>query len=150
MTPAELALIAADAEHVIAAADAVSTTLYDALFEIAPDTRALFDDDVATQRAKLMTELKTMIAAAVAYEDAEQLARFIERTGALGRRHTGYGVTAAMYEPVGAALLASLRLHVPGFDQDHEDAWAKLYGLIAETMLEGAQAPPAMHPVEDG
>ena len=60
-------------------------------------------------------------------------------TRALGARHVGYGVRAAHYQILGAALLDALAAVLGGdFDAPTREAWATAYNLMAETMLEGA------------
>jgi methyl-accepting chemotaxis protein len=60
-------------------------------------------------------------------------------TRALGARHVAYGVRAADYQTLGAALLDALAAVLgDDFDAPTREAWAIAYNLIAETMLEGA------------
>ena len=57
----------------------------------------------------------------------------------LGQRHVGYGVQAAHYDEVGAALLWTLEQGLgESFTPAAREAWAAAYGLAAEAMLEGA------------
>lgn len=143
MTPDELDLILTSSQAITDDPDGFSSAFYETVFEIAPATRAMFPDDMTAQRSKLVRELQFMVQAASAWADPAALEGFVARTRELGRRHVAYGVTAAMYEPVGTALMATLRDAVDGFGPDHEQAWAKLYTLVAETMLEGATTATA-------
>ena len=80
-------------------ADDAAQLFYQRLFELDPSLRHMFRGDMKEQRKKLMQ----MITAAVKGLDRlEQLVPVVED---LGRRHTGYGVTDAHYDTVGAALL---------------------------------------------
>ncbi len=68
-----------------------------------------------------------------------RLDELLTQTRALGARHAGYGVHAADYQTVGAALLDALAAVLgDGFDAPRRQAWALAYNLVAETMLEGA------------
>ncbi len=140
MTPEELSLIAADGRAVASIGDGFAERFYATLFEVAPSTRTLFPDDLVAQRGKLVDELGFLVEAATAGGDRADLGPFLERARELGRRHVGYGVRGVDYGPVGVALLAALRDSVPDWSAEHEAAWTKLYGLIADVMREGAGA----------
>jgi hemoglobin-like flavoprotein len=59
----------------------------------------------------------------------------------LGQRHGDYGVTAAHYDSVGAALLDTLAAGLGDrFTAETRDAWIGMYRLVASTMQEGANA----------
>jgi hemoglobin-like flavoprotein len=67
------------------------------------------------------------------------LDELLAHTQALGARHVGYGVRAADYQTVGAALFAALAAVLgDDFDPETQQAWAVAYNLMAETMLDGA------------
>jgi hemoglobin-like flavoprotein len=132
MTPEQLELIASTAT-VVMADDHFPGRFYERLFEADPHSRSLFPADMAAQRAKLVDELSFMV------EAAEDLDAFVERTRALGDRHTAYGVTPAHYATVGAALMGALAdVLGAAWTAEARSAWQQLYDLIAETMLEGA------------
>ena len=141
MTPADLALIQADAAVFTERPDEYARAFYATLFELAPESRGLFPDDMAAQRAKLTDELRVLLDAADVLRTHGSLAEFAARAHDLGRRHRDYGVTAAAYAPVGVALVAALRETVSGFDDEHVAAWQKLYQVVADTMREGALDP---------
>ncbi len=142
MTPEELELIASDGRAVRACANDFSGAFYATLFDVAPETRGLFPDDMTQQRGKLVDELEFLIDAATD-RDAVGFDVFIARARDLGRRHASYGVTNRDYAPVGVALNAALRSCVPEWDDQHVAAWAKLYRLIADVMREGAETMSA-------
>jgi hemoglobin-like flavoprotein len=113
---------------------------YSRLFELAPQTEALFryplgTTGMARQGAKLIETLQV----AVDYLDRPvQLTPIIEE---LGRRHASYGVTAADYDLVGTALLWTLQQCLgQGFTAEVEAAWAALYAQLATTMKRTAYA----------
>jgi hemoglobin-like flavoprotein len=56
----------------------------------------------------------------------------------LARAHRGYGVSADMYPPVGAALLATLREACgDAWTVAAEEAWAAAYQKLAQAMIGG-------------
>ena len=58
----------------------------------------------------------------------------------LGRRHAAYGAKDVHYDKVGEALLWTLeKVHGPAFTPQVREAWATLYGTVAETMKSGAK-----------
>ena len=58
----------------------------------------------------------------------------------LGRRHRGYGVTAAHYDSVGQALLWTLERGLgPQWTPATAAAWTELHGSISAVMLRGAE-----------
>lgn len=138
MTPNELELVMRDGQDITDSPDAFAATFYDTLFEIAPETRPLFADDMTEQRVRLVGELLTLLTAATAWRSTGSLDGFVERAKQLGHRHLAYGVEAPMYEAVRVALLAAIGDTVSDFDDAHEAAWTKLYGLVADIMQEGA------------
>ena len=132
MTPEELDLIRQDAEVVRRRADVFADGFYDALFEIAPDTRRLFSVDLLEQRGKLVDELTFLVDAATAYGSGHDThGVFLDRARELGRRHAGYGVRGEDYPAVGEALMASLHSIVDGWNETHHRAWNTLFRVRA-------------------
>jgi hemoglobin-like flavoprotein len=138
MTPADLDLIQTDAAVFTERPDEFARAFYATLFDLAPESRGLFPDDMAAQRIKLTDELRVLLEAADVLRTHGSLAEFAARARDLGRRHRDYGVTATAYGPVGVALVAGMRETIVGFDDDHASAWQRLYQVVADTMREGA------------
>lgn len=111
-------------------ADTAASLFYGRLFEIDPTTRPLFDQtDMAEQRKKLMQ----LIGIAVRGLDRPQ--ETLAVVAELGKRHSGYGVTDEHYDSVGEALLWTLEKGLGDqFTPPVKDAWATVYGLLANTM----------------
>src|SRR5262245_55422115 len=99
MTPAEIELVQTSFKSVAPIADQAADLFYGRLFEIAPEVRPLFPEDLKEQKKKLMGMLATAVAS------LHQVEKIVPAVQDLGRRHGGYGVTAAHYEPVGEALI---------------------------------------------
>jgi nitric oxide dioxygenase len=133
MTPEQLEIVGATLADVEAHSDAFSACFYERLFALAPETRALFPDDIAAQREKLVAELSFLA------EAVSDLPRFVERARDLGARHHRYGARAGHYEVVEQATLVALADALgPEWNQTTMLAWQRLYRLMAETMLEGS------------
>lgn len=111
---------------------------YAKLFDAAPHLRPLFPDDIEEQGRKLMA----MIGLAVrALHDPHTLHPALRK---LGRRHAAYGVELDHYVLVGGALLATLAEGLgEAFTPEVEAAWSKVYGAMAATMIDAAEAPAA-------
>ena len=104
---------------------------YPRLFEIAPEVRPLFPQDLKEQKVKLMAMLSTAVS------NLHKLDTILPAVKDLGARHKGYGVTAAHYAPVGAALLWTLEKGLgPDFTPEVKAAWNETYTALAGVMTE--------------
>jgi hemoglobin-like flavoprotein len=110
------------------------------MFELAPHAQALFPDDLAAQRTKLVDELSVLVQAVTETHDREGLHAFVARGRELGARHVGYGVQRDDYDVMGRALLAALATVLAPWDEARRGAWTKLYRLITDVMCEGAES----------
>ncbi len=139
MTSTEITLIRDSFRKVAPIADQAASLFYARLFELDPSLRALFRGDMADQGRKLMT----MIGMAVG--GLERLDQLVPAVRQLGLRHAGYQVREAHYETVGEALLWTLERGLGAdFTPATKAAWAKVYGVLAETMKAGARDAIAM------
>jgi hemoglobin-like flavoprotein len=116
----------------------VAALFYRKLFELDPELRVLFPEEMVPQRLKLAQ----MLTAAVKGLDRPE--RLIPVVQDLGRRHAEYGVTESHYETVGAALMWTLKKGLgQAFTPELEDAWATVYRLLATTMKDAMKAEVA-------
>ncbi|MEO3431462.1 globin family protein [Pelagibius sp. CAU 1746] len=119
-------------------ADAAAGLFYNKLFEIDPSTQTLFKGDMADQGHKLMSVLKTAIASLDKFDQLVPVLKI------MGQRHLTYGVEFKHYESVAKALLWTLKEGLKeAFTPEVEQAWAKVYGTLAEVMMRGSQEPLA-------
>ena len=102
MSPDQIALVQDSFRKVVPIAATVADLFYDRLFEIAPDVRPLFPDDLKEQKKKLVAMLATAVT------NLHQIETIAPAVADLGKRHAAYGVKLEHYEPVGAALLWTL------------------------------------------
>lgn len=133
MTPRQITLVQDSFTQVAPVADQAAVWFYERLFEQNPELRPLFRGDIRKQGAMLMQTL------ALAVKHLHEPEAILETVRALGRRHVGYGVRAAHYAPVGAALLWTLERGLgETFTEEVQAAWAAAYTMLADIMLAGA------------
>jgi hemoglobin-like flavoprotein len=135
MTPEQVTMVQDSFRKVVPIAGTAADLFYNRLFEIAPDVRPLFPDDLAEQKKKLIAMLATAV------NNLHQIDTIAPAVGSLGKRHATYGVTATMYEPVGAALLWTLEQGLgPDFTPPVKAAWTETYVTLAGVMQKAAAA----------
>lgn len=134
MTPEQISLIRQSWEKVSPIADTAAALFYQRLFELDPGLRALFPENLANQRTKLMNML------AVVVNNLDALRPLLPTIRELGRRHVNYGVREEHYATVGAALLWALGQGLgEDFSDEVRDAWTAAYGVLSRTMCEAAR-----------
>ena len=106
---------------------------YQRLFELDPKVKTLFRGKLDFQGEKIMTTLNVVVNS---IDDIKAVEAMLQ---AMGNRHIIYGVQAAHYETVGAALFWVLEQSLGDYFTDEvEDAWVTTYNIIASTMKETA------------
>jgi hemoglobin-like flavoprotein len=134
MTPDQISMVQTSFKKVVPIADTAADLFYDRLFEIAPDVRSMFPDDITDQKKKLIAMLATAVT------NLHQVEAILPAVENLGKRHVAYGVTAKHYEPVGAALLWTLEQGLgPDFTPPVKAAWTEAYMTLSGAM-QGAAA----------
>jgi len=139
MTPEQVSEIRVSFSKVAPIAEQAAALFYGRLFEIAPEVQPLFKtSDMKEQGRKLMGTL------AVVVKGLDDLPALMPAVEALARKHVGYGVSAAHYAPVGAALLWTLEQGLgEGFTPTVKDAWTTAYGALSGAMIAAAEKPAA-------
>jgi hemoglobin-like flavoprotein len=133
ITADQITLVQTSFAQVTRISDQAADMFYNRLFEIDPSLRGLFRSDIKEQGRKLMQML------AVAVNGLDHLDSIIPAVQDLGRRHIVYGVKAADYQTVGAALLWTLEQGLgDAFTPEVEAAWAAAYTLLADTASKAA------------
>ncbi len=118
---------------VVPIADKAAELFYGRLFELEPEYKAMFKNDMTEQGKKLM---KTINIAVEALNDVEPLIPVLKQMGA---DHAGYGVKDRDYNVVGAALLWTLEQGLgDAFTDEVRNAWGAVYELLASVMKQGA------------
>lgn len=134
MTPRAITIVQASFAQLLPIPGRLGARFYARLFQLAPETRAMFPDDMTEQRKKLVQTLAAVVAA------LERLDTVLSTIQALGARHRGYGVEEDHYPLVGLALIETLREMLGDrFDGELEQAWRDAYRLVATAMIEAGQ-----------
>lgn len=134
MTPHQIRLIQESFDTVAPLGTAVAEIFYGRLFQLDPSLRQMFKPDMQTQHQQLMAMLSIVV------KGLTRLDVLVPQVSELGRRHAGYGVQPSHYDTVGAALLGTLEQGLgDGFTDEVREAWTEAYGVLAQTMMAGAE-----------
>lgn len=133
MTPEQIAMVRASFAQVVPIREAAAGLFYGRLFELDPSLKPLFKGNLKEQGIKLMAMIGTAVGGLDRLDSIEPAVR------ALSKRHVGYGVQAAHYDTVVAALLWTLEQGLgAAFTPDVKMAWTSAYGILAGTMKDAA------------
>ncbi|MGU3668862.1 globin family protein [Methylobacterium sp. A49B] len=133
MTPEQIKRVQDSFAKVRPIAGTAADLFYGRLFEIAPQVRGLFPDDMTEQKQKLMAMLGLAVA------NLNHPETVVPALQDLGRKHIAYGTRAAHYAPVGEALLWTLEQGLgPDFTLEVREAWVATYALVADVMKQAA------------
>lgn len=129
MTPQQIELVQTSFKKVVPIAGTAADLFYDRLFEIAPDVRPMFPQDMKEQKTKLIVMLGTAVT------NLHKLDEILPAVKALGARHKSYGVKVEHYAPVGAALLWTLEKGLGAdFTPEIKAAWTDTYTVLTGVM----------------
>lgn len=133
MTPEQVSLVQTSFTKMTPMAQQAAELFYARLFELDPTLQRLFRGDMHVQGAKLMQALSLVVGS------LHRLDPLLSTLQALGQRHVLYGVEAAHYDTVGAALLWTLEQGLgPDFTPATRTAWAQAYDTLATVMRAAA------------
>ena len=115
---------------------------YARFFELVPDTRRLFPNDMERQRLKLMDTIAAIVGT---LEQREICQSIISHTG---RKHADFGVQTSHFTAFGEALIWSLQQQLgPAFTPEMQQAWLVLYHAIQAEMMRAAKNKSEKIPV---
>lgn len=115
--------------------DELMRLFYGWLFRLSPETRDLFPVTMELQRTRFLRGLLHVVQMV---DDPDDLAVFLRQ---LGRDHRKFGVIRDHYDHVGDSLVGSLKeVTGPAWNDRVEEAWRSAYGMVADIMLEAAEA----------
>ena len=138
MTPDQIKAIQESFTKVMPISEQAAALFYGRLFEIAPAVKPLFRGDIKEQGRKLMATL------AVVVSGLSNLPAVLPAASALAKRHVAYGVKAADYKPVGAALLWTLERGLgEQWTPELAAAWGSAYTVLSDFMIGEAYGPGA-------
>lgn len=133
LSEAQVALVQASFLKVVPRADPMARCFYARLFELRPDLRPLFAEDMTEQRGKLVSTLAAVVQGLSAIDTVFSAAQD------LGRRHVQYNVKTEHYGPVGEAMIFALRTTIEeDWDAETEQAWAQAYAVLSKVMIDAA------------
>jgi hemoglobin-like flavoprotein len=133
MTPEQALLVKNSWAKVLPISDKAAELFYGKLFELDPSVKTLFKGDMVEQGKKLMKMINTAVNA------LDRLEEIVPAVQELGVRHVAYGVKDEHYDTVGAALLWTLETGLgDDFTEETKEAWATVYGVLADTMKSAA------------
>ena len=133
MNPAQIKLVQESFAKVAPISEQAAVIFYDRLFELAPQVRAMFPNDMTEQRKKLMATL------AVVVNGLANLETVLPAASALAKRHVAYGARPAHYPVVGGALLWTLEKGLgEAWTPDIAAAWTAAYGILSGYMISEA------------
>jgi len=130
MTPDQINAIQESFALVIPISEQAAMLFYGRLFEIAPALKPLFRGDMTEQGHKLMATLGVVV------NGLANLESLLPAVSALAKRHVDYGVEAADYQPVGAALLWTLERGLgERWTPQLATAWTEAYAVLSSFMI---------------
>lgn len=130
MKPAQVELVQKTFADVAPIAEQAAALFYGRLFEIAPEVKPLFTNDIAEQGRKLMATLGVVV------RGLSDLPSILPAASNLAKKHVSYGVKASHYEPVGAALLWTLEKGLGDkWTPDAAAAWTEAYVTLSGFMI---------------
>ena len=133
LSPGQIQLVQSTWQQVLPIRAAAADLFYGRLFELAPDTRPLFQRDIHAQGAMLMATLDAVV------RSLEDLGAVLPTARQLAQRHVVYGVQPRHYDSVGTALLWTLEQGLgAAMTPAARAAWQQAYAVLAGVMKEAA------------
>jgi len=130
LTTAQIALIRDSFILLQPDVENASKLFYRRLFEIAPELRELFNDDMAGQGMRFMSTLGVILDH---FDDPEALRPYLER---LSQGHAAYGVKPEYFQPMGQALIRTMAETLgDNFSKEAAAAWEIAYDHMARQMM---------------
>jgi hemoglobin-like flavoprotein len=133
LTPAEISSVKTSFDRMWPMSTEMVDMFYDRLFEILPESRAMFRDDMVALKRKFISTLAVIVGS------LDNNTGLLSVLGKLAKDHVHYGVRAEHYAVVEQALLWSLGQGLGAFwTSEVEQAWRKILALISERMIAAA------------
>lgn len=139
MNPNQIDLVRDSFVQILVDPERAARIFYDRLFELAPETRALFRNDMVDQGRQLIEALGWIVTG------LSRLEAMLPALRKLAQRHVGYGVEDRHYAIVGRALLHMVTVHGGGsVDAVTERAWTIAYALVSDAMIDASREARAL------
>ncbi len=134
MAPETIEMVQESFKKVVPIAGAAADIFYLRLFEIAPEVRPMFPENMVKQKGKLMQMLGTAV------QNLHRLEEVLPAIQELGAKHIDYGVKDTHYDAVGSALLYTLEKGLgDDWTPELKSSWTEVYTALA-TIMKGAAA----------
>lgn len=135
MTPEQIILVRKSWDSLWPKWNEFADRVYGRFFEIAPDARRLFADDLGPQKIKLMDTMTVIIG----YLDNPSM--FGSIISHSGKQHQRFGARIEHYAGFRGALMEGLKLQFgAAFTPELEEAWTALYDEVRQEMIRYAKA----------
>ncbi|NOQ63837.1 MAG: hemin receptor [Methyloprofundus sp.] len=119
--------------QVVEIKEAAAGLFYGRLFEVAPEVKPLFNNDMQTQGDKLISTIAKVV------NSIDKLDRVVPVLQDLAIGHIEYDVLYEHYAIVGDTLLWTLEQGLgEGFTEETKRTWTKAYTVIAKVMTDAA------------
>jgi hemoglobin-like flavoprotein len=136
MTPEQIDLVRKSFDALWPFRRKLAEQFYGRFFELAPDTRRLFPNDLEKQQLKLMDTLAAIVGT---LDQREIFQSIISHTG---RKHAEFGVQRSHFVAFGDALIWGLQRQFGSeFTPEMQQAWIVLYDAIQAEMMRAAKTP---------
>lgn len=133
MDKQQIKLVKDSFAKVVPIKDVAADLFYKRLFEIEPESKALFKGDMVEQGKKLMAALGTVVAS------LNHLERIVPTVREMGAKHVDYGVEDMYYGSVASALIWTLEQGLgDDFTDDVRVAWVEAYSILSDVMIGAA------------
>ncbi len=142
MTPEQIQLLQRSYFTIRPISPDVGRSFYGKLFELAPETRPLFESDVTEHwrifigvfEKMLRTELRSMLTLPVTRSGNREVS--IPGVTEIAERYAVSGVRAEHFAAGRQALMWALAMHVGDrLDKETAEAWAQAYDMVADAMM---------------
>ena len=113
----------------------VAEEFYRRFFDLVPEARRMFPQDMERLHLKLMDTIAALVGA------LDNPAVFQSIIDQVGRHHARFGVTPSQLTAFGDALLGTWQQHFgPAFTPELRQAWTTLYETVQRDMLEAMKS----------
>ncbi|MCS6823515.1 MAG: globin domain-containing protein [Cytophagaceae bacterium] len=130
MNTQQIELVKSTWGYVLAHSGEAMELFYGRLFEIAPEVRPLFKEDIKIQAQKLKKMVTLIVAKLNKLEEIENEIKY------LAQKHEGYGAKPEHYHIVGEALLWTLEKGLKDrWTDEVKEAWVAVYSILSNAMI---------------
>jgi len=142
MTPRQIRLVQRSFALIEPRADKIGISFYEKLFELAPEVRPLFKNDIDLQQRKLMNffaeyvklQLRSLLTLPITAASDPEVS--IPGVVGLAKRHVSYGARPEHFVATKQALFWSFEQNLGDhLDEETRMAWSAAFDMIAASMI---------------